>query len=381
MHNVDVESWVELQFADGTWRPLDARRYVGSRDNGSGHEDVVLEQRVGPGAVADGPWRGGERRGDEQDERGEERGDHAHHDERAGAEAVRRVAGQLAGSVKAIDFLPVDGDTLRNLKVTVEIDQRIREQVRGDSKARLKNLGLLGDKYIDISPGTPRYGTLAAGDTLPMGPSLDYEAIVGQASGAVGDMVQLTADLKTITGGIVRGEGALGQLVTDRRLYDELTGTLVVDCVNPLGFDKQGAYPLEVPDGSAAQEAQRILPGSTVVGAFHNVSARLLDDPSVTHIPGDVLVLGEPVQQGQLRVDALGRDGAGGLAAHVLGEPDGLGLEVRGGGAHGAGVRGAGRDRGGHDRLLVVGGEAGNGDVRGTRTAAVEHTRAGPGRR
>ena len=76
-------------------------------------------------------------------------------------------------------------------------------------------------------------------------------------------------------------------------LADELEGTLVVDCVNPLGFDKQGAYPLEVPDGSAAQEAQRILPGSTVVGAFHNVSARLLDDPAVTHIPGDVLVLGE----------------------------------------------------------------------------------------
>jgi phospholipid/cholesterol/gamma-HCH transport system substrate-binding protein len=136
------------------------------------------------------------------------------------------VAGQLAGSVKSIEFLPVDGDTLRNLKVTVEIDETIREQVRADSKARLKNLGLLGDKYLDISPGTPRYGTLADGDTLPLGPSLDYEAIIGQASGAVGDMVQLTADLKTITGGIVRGEGALGQLVTDRRLYDELTGTL-----------------------------------------------------------------------------------------------------------------------------------------------------------
>ena len=76
-------------------------------------------------------------------------------------------------------------------------------------------------------------------------------------------------------------------------LADELEGTLVVDCVNPLGFDKQGAYPLEVPDGSAAQEAQRILPGSTVVGAFHNVSARLLDDPAVTEVGGDVLVLGE----------------------------------------------------------------------------------------
>ncbi|GAB2590910.1 NADPH-dependent F420 reductase [Microlunatus antarcticus] len=76
-------------------------------------------------------------------------------------------------------------------------------------------------------------------------------------------------------------------------LADALAGKVVVDCVNPLGFDAHGPYPLDVPDGSAAQEAQRILPGSTVVGAFHNVSARLLDDPSVTHIPGDVLVLGE----------------------------------------------------------------------------------------
>ena len=76
-------------------------------------------------------------------------------------------------------------------------------------------------------------------------------------------------------------------------LADRLEGKVVVDCVNPLGFDKQGPYPLEVADGSAAQEAQRLLPGSSVVAAFHHVSAVLLDDPEVTDIPGDVLVLGE----------------------------------------------------------------------------------------
>src|SRR5262245_22938599 len=38
-------------------------------------------------------------------------------------------------------------------------------------------------------------------------------------------------------------------------LRDVLAGKIVVDCVNPLGFDKQGAYPLEVPEGSAAQQA------------------------------------------------------------------------------------------------------------------------------
>jgi hypothetical protein len=78
-----------------------------------------------------------------------------------------------------------------------------------------------------------------------------------------------------------------------RSLAGELAGKIVVDCVNPLGFDKQGPFPLKVDAGSAAQEAQQILPDSTVIGAFHHVSAVLLDDPEVDHIEGDVMVLGE----------------------------------------------------------------------------------------
>jgi phospholipid/cholesterol/gamma-HCH transport system substrate-binding protein len=137
-----------------------------------------------------------------------------------------QIAGQLSGTVRAIDFLPVDNDTTRNLRVELEIDEVAQQQVRADSRARLRTLGLLGDKVIDITPGTQRYNVLRAGDTLRLAQSLDYDAVLQQASGAVGDLVQLTADLRTITGGVVRGEGTLGQIVTDRSLYDELTGTL-----------------------------------------------------------------------------------------------------------------------------------------------------------
>ncbi|GAA5108064.1 NADPH-dependent F420 reductase [Alloalcanivorax gelatiniphagus] len=77
------------------------------------------------------------------------------------------------------------------------------------------------------------------------------------------------------------------------QLRDELDGKIVVDCVNPLGFDKQGAYALPVPEGSATQQAAAILPGSRVVGAFHNVSAVLLEDPEVASVDTDVLVLGD----------------------------------------------------------------------------------------
>ncbi len=76
-------------------------------------------------------------------------------------------------------------------------------------------------------------------------------------------------------------------------LAAELAGKIVVDCVNPLGFDHHGAYPLPVPEGSAAQQAAALLPDSRVVGAFHHVSAVLLCDPEVETIDLDVLVLGE----------------------------------------------------------------------------------------
>ncbi len=79
-------------------------------------------------------------------------------------------------------------------------------------------------------------------------------------------------------------------------LAGELAGKIVVDCVNPLGFDGKGAYPLPVPEGSAAQQAAEVLPDSTVVGAFHHVSATLLLDPEVAEVDLDVLVVGDDRQ-------------------------------------------------------------------------------------
>lgn len=74
--------------------------------------------------------------------------------------------------------------------------------------------------------------------------------------------------------------------------YD-LAGKIVVDCVNPLGFDKQGAFALSVDEGSAAQQAASVLLDSSVVAAFHHISAVLLLDDNVSSIETDVLVLGD----------------------------------------------------------------------------------------
>ena len=100
-----------------------------------------------------------------------------------------------------------------------------------------------------------------------------------------------------------------GHAATVRALAGDLAGKLVVDIVNPLEFDDRGPVTIPVAEGSAAEQAQSLLPGSTVVGAFHHVSAKHLLDESHP-VDTDVLVCGD---------DRASKDRVMALAARIPG--------------------------------------------------------------
>ena len=79
------------------------------------------------------------------------------------------------------------------------------------------------------------------------------------------------------------------QRATLAALREELAGKIVVDVVAPLAFDKGVARAVAVEQGSAALEAQELLPQSTVVGAFQNISADELLRPEKS-MDSDVIV-------------------------------------------------------------------------------------------
>ena len=95
-------------------------------------------------------------------------------------------------------------------------------------------------------------------------------------------------------------------------LADGLAGKVVVSCVNPLGFDKQGPYGLDV-ERSAAESAAALVPDARVVGAFHHVSAPSLwgDADYLDH--EDVLVCGDDADAKAVAIElarsVVGRDG------------------------------------------------------------------------
>jgi 8-hydroxy-5-deazaflavin:NADPH oxidoreductase len=147
-----------------------------------------------------------------------------------------------------------------------------------------------------------------AGLTVVIGSRTEEKGAAAGAelADATGGAVTGTDNLSAAEAGdvvlvVVPWEGH-GELLTS--LAPALAGKVVVDCVNPLGFDKQGSYALPVDEGSATEQAASLLPDSTVVGAFHHLSAVVLEDPDVAEVESDVLVLGDDRQATDL-VQAL----------------------------------------------------------------------------
>jgi NADPH-dependent F420 reductase len=77
-------------------------------------------------------------------------------------------------------------------------------------------------------------------------------------------------------------------------LREELAGqSVVVDCVNPLGFDKRGCFALAGREGSAARAGRGAAARQPRRRRLPPRQRRLLEDPEVTDVGTDVMVLGD----------------------------------------------------------------------------------------
>ena len=135
------------------------------------------------------------------------------------------LAGQRIGQVSTIEFIPVRAKRgANNLLVRIAISERVRDQVRADSRAFLRTQGLLGDKFVDIEPGSVTAQVLGPGDTLATGPSVDMDEVIAQAAAALNQAGSIVTDLRAITRGVARGQGTIGRFLADDQLYDRMLG-------------------------------------------------------------------------------------------------------------------------------------------------------------
>lgn len=131
-----------------------------------------------------------------------------------------KLSGVTVGRIQDVRLPTEVADPL--LTVWISIDRRYVQRVREDSLARIKTLGLLGDKYVEITSGSPESPAVLTGGEIHAAPATDVDQLIASGEDAVDNVVAISQLLRKILTQMDRGEGLLGALVADTESGEEV---------------------------------------------------------------------------------------------------------------------------------------------------------------
>jgi phospholipid/cholesterol/gamma-HCH transport system substrate-binding protein len=136
-----------------------------------------------------------------------------------------QLAGIPIGNVQAIRVSSY-ADPLRAVEIDMKVPRRYQDQIRADSVVTTESAGLLGEKYINISRGSPGQPVLSDGAELKSHEEADIKQIVQNTNDVISDLRVLSAKLNDISNQITTGKGSMGKLIYDQTLYNRMNETV-----------------------------------------------------------------------------------------------------------------------------------------------------------
>jgi phospholipid/cholesterol/gamma-HCH transport system substrate-binding protein len=219
------------------------------------------------------------------------------------------LAGNHVGRVRSIYFLGPEAE--RAIRVELEIDSRVRDRIRSDSRAMIQTIGLLGDKYVALTLGSPEVEPLTPGVPMTSVEPINFEEVAEEGRQLLGHMTGLTRSAETVLGRFeeeMGGEslavtlGGLQRFVEEIERGDGLLHSVV--------YDDAGVKALEELDASLAHIRSILREIEEGEGTLHNL---------VYAPPGDLSAL-DALADSTVRLDQILRkidEGEGTLGALV----------------------------------------------------------------
>lgn len=130
-------------------------------------------------------------------------------------------SGVKVGTVKKISFLRTN-----QILVVMNIDKSAQEFLHKDITARISSEGIMGNKIVMLTGGSPNMPVIEDQDQLSVTSGLSTEEIMNTLQVNNKSLVEITDNLKVITKGIVAGKGTLGKLLTEDTVYKNLNTTM-----------------------------------------------------------------------------------------------------------------------------------------------------------
>ena len=139
-----------------------------------------------------------------------------------------RLNGVTVGGVLEVILTPNPAD--RTVRVIYDVDRRAAPRLRKGTRASIKTIGLLGDKYIDLAGGTADEPVVEVGGEIPAAPGAGIEKLLEGGGDLVTDLGAIARSLKNILSRTEQGKGFLGALTSEseesERLGNSLNATL-----------------------------------------------------------------------------------------------------------------------------------------------------------
>lgn len=127
------------------------------------------------------------------------------------------IFGTEVGSVREIHL-----DRILGAVVTISLKRNVQGFIKRDARASIMTMGLLGDKYIELSTGSPKAEPIEKGEMIKGSVPVDISDVMetaGVSIGKIGDFIQ---KLDNLLLNIEKGEGTLARFLTDPSIYDNL---------------------------------------------------------------------------------------------------------------------------------------------------------------
>jgi phospholipid/cholesterol/gamma-HCH transport system substrate-binding protein len=137
-----------------------------------------------------------------------------------------RVGGIHEGTVRQIQ-LPTKPN--ENIRVLMDLAKGTRNVIKKDSVATIRSEGLVGDKFVEISFGSEQSPKVENGDAIRGEPPLQIsdllnktDLVLDSTKGAVDNLNDTASNLSSITTKINEGQGSLGALINNRKIYQNV---------------------------------------------------------------------------------------------------------------------------------------------------------------
>lgn len=108
------------------------------------------------------------------------------------------------------------------VEVVINIEMKAQEYIRKNAKIKIGSDGLIGNKILIIYGGTSTTKRVEPGDTLQVEKTFSQEDMLNTLQENNVNLLSITSDLKIVSKNLLAGEGTLGKLLSDNKVYENI---------------------------------------------------------------------------------------------------------------------------------------------------------------